>query len=413
MSLYKILQTLTDEGTLFVTLTGSFNEPIENAEIEVSLTGEPENIIEDLTTDNNGISNSISLPAPPISNSLSPGIEQPYSEYNLTIRKTGYLPLAISGVNIFSSITSNLPIRLTPDNETTNQISTIGPNTLYGNYPPKIPEAEIKPIASSGEIILQNVVIPEIIVVHDGVPTDSTATNYYVNFTDYIKNVACSEIYPTWPEETIKANVYAIISFTLNRVYTEWYRNKGYNFTITSSTAFDHKWINNRNFFDNVSLIVDSIFTEYIARPDVRQPILTQYCDGKRTTCSGMSQWGSKYLGDENFTALEILRNYYGNDIYLNTAEEVEGIPLSWPGYTLEIGSSGLPVRTIQDQLVAIRKTYSNIPELIIDGIYGEDTYAAVKKFQEIFGLPATGDVDYRTWYKISQLYVALERLIS
>ena len=292
-----------------------------------------------------------------------------------------------------------------------SQVVTIGPNTLFGDYPPKIPEASIKPITPTGEIVLDRVVVPGTVVVHDGVPTDSTASNYYVSFPDYIKNVACSEIYPTWPEATITANVIAIVSFTLNRVYTEWYRNKGYNFTITSSTAFDHKWINERNIFDNVGLIVDEVFADYVSKPDVKQPILTQYCDGKRTTCSGMSQWGSKYLGDQNYSALQILRNYYGSDIYINTAEEVSGIPLSWPGYTLDIGDSGTPVRTIQEQLSAIRRTYSNIPSLAIDGIYGEDTSAAVSRFQSIFDLPVTGEVDYSTWYKISQLYVALEKL--
>ena len=413
MSLYKIMQTLTDEGSLSVHLTGLLNEPISDASIEISFTGDPDNMIEDISTDENGISESVVLPAPPVSNSLAPDIVEPYSEYNIIIRKNGYLPQSINGVNIFSGIESYLPITLFKEESRTSQVSIIGPNTLYGNYPSKIPESEIKPITNSGEIVLQSVIVPETVVVHDGVPTDSTATNYYVPFPDYIKNVACSEIYPTWPEETIKANVYAIISFTLNRVYTEWYRNKGYNFTITSSTAFDHKWINNRNIFDNISLIVDEIFTDYIAKPNIRQPLLTQYCDGKKTTCSGMSQWGSKYLGDENYSAIEILRKYYGSNVYINTAESVEGIPMSWPGYSLEIGSYGDAVRTIQEQLVTIRETYSNIPALEIDGIYGENTAAAVAKFHQIFNLPVTGEVDYKTWYKISQLYVALEKLIS
>ena len=150
----------------------------------------------------------------------------------------------------------------------------------------------------SGEIVLSRVVIPEFIVVHDGSPEDSTANDYYVRYRDYIKNVASSEIYATWPRETIKANVLAIMSFTLNRVYTEWYRNRGYDFTITSSTAFDHKWIFGRNIFDTISEVVDEIFSSYLSRPGVRQPILTQYCDGERVSCPGwMTQWGSKYLG--------------------------------------------------------------------------------------------------------------------
>lgn len=407
MSLYKILQNMPDTGSLRVDVTDQDGRPIDGATAEISITGEPESTLESIQTDSNGQTESVELPAPPFEYTENPGVTQPYSEYSIIVRAPGFAPVSINGIDIFSSRRSIQDVRLTE----ASQVVTIGSNTLFGDYPPKIPEASIKPITPTGEIVLDRVVVPGTVVVHDGVPTDPTASNYYVSFPDYIKNVACSEIYPTWPEATITANVIAIVSFTLNRVYTEWYRNKGYSFTITSSTAFDHKWINERNIFDNVGLIVDEVFADYVSKPDVKQPILTQYCDGKRTTCSGMSQWGSKYLGDQNYSALQILRNYYGSDIYINTAEEVSGIPLSWPGYTLDIGDSGTPVRTIQEQLSAIRRTYSNIPSLAIDGIYGEDTAAAVSRFQSIFDLPVTGEVDYSTWYKISQLYVALEKL--
>lgn len=398
---------MPDTGSLRVDVTDQDGRPIEGATAEISITGEPETTLESIQTDSNGQTESVELPAPPFEYTENPGVTQPYSEYSIIVRAPGFAPVSINGIDIFSSRRSIQDVRLTE----ASQVVTIGPNTLFGDYPPKIPEASIKPITPTGEIVLDRVVVPGTVVVHDGVPTDPTASNYYVSFPDYIKNVACSEIYPTWPEATITANVIAIVSFTLNRVYTEWYRNKGYSFTITSSTAFDHKWINERNIFDNVGLIVDEVFADYVSKPDVKQPILTQYCDGKRTTCSGMSQWGSKYLGDQNYSALQILRNYYGSDIYINTAEQVSGIPLSWPGYTLDIGDSGTPVRTIQEQLSAIRRTYSNIPSLAIDGIYGEDTAAAVSRFQSIFDLPVTGEVDYSTWYKISQLYVALEKL--
>lgn len=398
---------MPDTGSLRVDVTDQDGRPIDGATAEISITGEPESTLESIQTDSNGQTESVELPAPPFEYTENPGVTQPYSEYSIIVRAPGFAPMSINGIDIFSSRRSIQDVRLTE----ASQVVTIGPNTLFGDYPPKIPEASIKPITPTGEIVLDRVVVPGTVVVHDGVPTDPTASNYYVSFPDYIKNVACSEIYPTWPEATITANVIAIVSFTLNRVYTEWYRNKGYSFTITSSTAFDHKWINERNIFDNVGLIVDEVFADYVSKPDVKQPILTQYCDGKRTTCSGMSQWGSKYLGDQNYSALQILRNYYGSDIYINTAEEVSGIPLSWPGYTLDIGDSGTPVRTIQEQLSAIRRTYSNIPSLAIDGIYGEDTAAAVSRFQSIFDLPVTGEVDYSTWYKISQLYVALEKL--
>ena len=194
--------------------------------------------------------------------------------------------------------------------------------------------------------------VPEYIVVHDGSPRDSTAKNYYVKYKDYIKNVASSEIYATWPEDTIRANVLAIMSFTLNRVYTEFYRNRGYDFTITSSTAFDHKWIPERNIYDTISVIVDELFADYLSRPNVKQPILTQYCDGRQVQCPNwMTQWGSKSLGDQGYSPIEILRYYYGDDMYINTAEAISGIPSSWPGYTLEIGSSGNTDLQMQEQL--------------------------------------------------------------
>ena len=199
------------------------------------------------------------------------------------------------------------------------------------------------------------------------------------------------------------------MSFTLNRVYTEFYRNKGYGFTITSSTAYDHKWIYGRNIFDNVSELVDELFNLYLSRPNVKQPILTQYCDGKKVSCPDwMSQWGSKYLGDQNYTAIEIIRHYYGDNMYINVAEEVEGIPSSWPGADLDIGSSGQKVRQIQEYLNLIGEFYNNIPHLVTDGIYGERTTEAVSRFQKIFDMPVSGIVDFPTWYRISEKYVAL-----
>ena len=285
-------------------------------------------------------------------------------------------------------------------------------HTLFGNYPEKIPEDEIKPMDTSGEIVLSRVVIPETVVVHDGTPDNTSAQNYFVRYRDYIKNVACSEIYATWPKDTIRANVLAIMSFTLNRVYTEWYRNKGYDFTITSSTAFDHKWMYGRNLFESISEVVDELFDNYLSRPGVRQPILTQYCDGQRVQCPGwMTQWGSKYLGDQGYTAIEILRDFYGDNMYINTAEEISGIPASWPGAPLDIGSSGNKVRQIQEQLNTIAGSYPALPAIAADGIYGEATQNAVREFQRVFNLPATGVVDYPTWYEIQEIFVGVSRI--
>lgn len=401
----------TDSGFLQVSVVaGDTMKPLQDARVSISYSGEPETDIEQLVTDSDGQTDAVELAAPPVEYSMEPGDVQPYAEYSVTVTASGYESFNVSGISLFADTTALQGIRLVPRNVTTLAGNIVIPaNTLWGNFPPKIAEAETKPVGQPGEIVLSRVVVPEYIIVHDGVPTDSTARNYYERFTDYIKNVASSEIYSTWPDATLRANILAIISFTLNRVYTEWYRNRGYDFTITSSTAFDHKWVYGRNIFENISQIVDEIFTNYLSRPNVKQPILTQYCDGRRVSCPNwLSQWGSKALGDQCYSEIQILRNYYGDDMYINTAEEISGIPASWPGSNLDIGSSGSKVRQIQEQLNLIGEFYSSIPVLIPDGIYGERTADAVRAFQKIFRLPQTGIVDYPTWYKISDMYVRL-----
>jgi len=388
--------------------------PIPNATIKISYTGDPTKTVEELTTDISGRTPVIDLPAPPLEYSMAPSAEQPYSEYTLNISAEGFESVEINGMEVLPVVTAVQPVEMIPAKEDTKgaELFVIPPHTLFGDYPPKIAEAEIKPTAESGEIVLSRVVIPEFIIVHDGPPTDTSAKNYYVRYRDYIKNVASSEIYATWPETTILANILAIMSFTLNRVFTEWYRNKGYNFTITSSTAFDHKWMVGRNIYGNIGLAVDSIFNNYLSRPNVRQPILTQYCDGHNVTCPNwMTQWGSKDLGDQGYEPLAILRYYYGSSMYINSANEVAGVPASWPGANLTIGSSGESVRTIQDQLNTIAKVYSVIPLVAVDGRFGPGTAEAVKKFQELFGLPANGIIDFPTWYRISDIYVAVSRI--
>ena len=404
---------LIDKGRLQINVVNNFNIPINNATINISYSGEPDRTIESLTTNSSGSSPVVDLNAPPIELSVDEtNIIQPYSEYSIYVTAPGYEPVDISGIEILSDTTSVQSVNLIPLEEGAPSDIVIPAHTLYGEYPAKIPEAEIKPVNESGEIVLSRVVVPETVVVHDGSPSDSTAPNYYVNYTDYIKNVASSEIYATWPESTITANVLAIMSFTLNRVYTEWYRNKGYNFTITSSTAYDHKWIYGRNIFNSISTIVDEIFDQYLARPNVKQPILTQYCDGKRVTCPNwMSQWGSKDLGDRGYSAIEIIRNYYGNSMYIRTAELISGIPSSWPGYNLTVGSTGDKVRQMQEQLNRIAQVYTSIPQIAVDGIFGENTRRAVEQFQSVFGLARDGIVGFKTWYKISQIYVGITRI--
>jgi 5-hydroxyisourate hydrolase-like protein (transthyretin family) len=404
-----------DKGTLRIHLISeSTGLPIEGAKIDVSYTGNPSEIIEEVSTDDSGNTEELTLDAPPLEYSMEPTDQQPYSEYTIRVQAPGFRDITVSAIDILPGEEATQEVMVETEDGPGNRIDTIviPAHTLYGDYPAKIPEDEIKPVSETGEIVLSRVVVPEYIVVHDGSPSDSTAANYYIRYRDYIKNVASSEIYATWPDATIRANVLAIMSFTLNRVYTEWYRGKGYDFTITSSTAYDHKFVYGRNYFTSISNVVDEMFENYLSRPNVRQPILTQYCDGQRVSCPNwMSQWGSKYLGDKGYSAIEILRNYYGSDMYINSAQGISGIPASWPGYDLGVGASGDKVRQLQEQLIRIAKAYPAIPTITADGIYGSKTKEAVAKFQSIFGLPATGIVDYPTWYKISDIYVAVSRI--
>lgn len=391
------------------------NFPVTDAVVTVQEPGEGGRILEELPTDQSGQTEQLELAAPDMALSLeSQNTIRPYSVYNLKISAPGYEDAEITGTEILPGVTAIQPVRLRPVKVSASETETvqIPGHTLYETYPPKIAETEVKPVRESGEIVLSRVVVPQTVVVHDGVPTDRSAKDYYVPYRDYIKNVASSEIYATWPQSSIVANVLAIMSFTLNRVYTEWYRNQGYDFTITSSTAFDHKWIYGRDIFDTISVVVDDIFDSYLSRPDVKQPILTQYCDGKKVSCPGwMTQWGSCALGEQGYSPMEILRNFYGSDLYINTAEQISGIPASYPGTELSTGSRGDKVRQLQEQLDAIATVYTAVPSLTPDGIYGPATERSVKAFQSIFGLPQTGTVDFATWYKISHIYVAITRI--
>lgn len=405
-------EDLIEKGLLSVQITSAVGFlPVENAKVSITSALDPQTVLEEVTTNDSGETDSIELSAPPVEFSQQPSELQPYADYNITITADGYQPVTIEGTEILAGQTAIQPVTMNPVLEE-NLVDTdieIGAHTLYGNYPPKLPEEEIKPIDESGEVVLSRVVIPEYVVVHNGTPS-SAAKNYYVKYKDYIKNVVSSEIYATWPENAIYANTFCILSFTLNRVYTEWYRGKGYDFTITSSTAYDQKYIPGRNIYENISRIVDSVFANYLSRPGIKQPIFTSYCDGKQANCSGLKQWGSKYLAEEGYAPMEIIRYYYGTDMYLNTAQGIAGIPASWPGYSLTRGSSGDKVRQMQTQLARIARNFPAIPAPSADGVFGPKTANAVKAFQKIFYLPQSGTVDYATWYEISNIYVAVTR---
>ncbi|UPA30275.1 peptidoglycan-binding protein [Terrisporobacter glycolicus] len=414
------------DGFLTVSvINSSTNKPIQDATINIYGMDDEQNntgtIFENLKTDESGQVRDLILSAPNIEYSLQPSNVKPYSEYMVEVLADGFETVLIKGTQILPVVEAlqNVPVGSPPRKSLKRQneiIYDIPEHTLWGNFPPKIPESSLKPLPPpTGFVVLDEPVVPEFIVVHDGLPENTSAKNFWVPFRDYIKNVASSEIYSTWPSQTIYANVIAIISFTLNRVFTEWYRNKGYQFTITSSTAYDHKYVHNRNVFDNISVIVDDIFNTFIRRPPTaRQPLLAQYCDGKKSQCPDqMTQWGSKDLGDQGKSYEDILRYFYGDNITFAQAKVVSGVPVSFPGFTLQLGSNNSYVKTIQNQLNAIANSYPAIVKVIEDGVFGELTEKAVKKFQQVFNLPQTGVVDFKTWYAISRIYVATTKIAS
>lgn len=404
-----------DTGRLQVNVSAlDIGKPAGNAVIRITPRAD-ENIIEELTTDTSGKTQVIDLAAPPVEFSQKPGEPKPYTEYDLYISLDGYKPVIIEGTQILPNSTALQDVRLSPSEITSPQPLNvpISDHTLWGNYPPKVPEDDVKPLPdSTGFVVLPQPVVPEFVIVHEGVPSNASSRNLWVYFSDYIKNVASSEIYSTWPRESIKANILAILSFTMNRIYTEWYRGKGYDFTVTNSTAFDQSYIHGRNIYTEISTAVDELFTTFITRPGIRQPLFTQYCDGVKSQCpKWMTQWGSKALGDQGYDSISILRNYYGQNIYLMEAQKVSGVPVSYPGNPLQMGSEGSNVRIIQEQLNTISNNYPAINKIRVDGYYSDQTRTAVETFQRVFNLPVTGIVDFATWYKISNIYVAVTKM--
>jgi len=252
--------------------------------------------------------------------------------------------------------------------------------------------------------------VPQQITVHLG-PPGTDAENVTVSFSDYVKNVASSEIYPTWDESALRANILAIVSFALNRVYTEFYRSRGYDFDITNSTAYDQFFVKGRSFFDNVARLADELFNDYLRRPGFVEPLAAKFCNGTTVTCEGLSQWGSENLAQQGYNSVEILRSYYGDVEIVNNAP-IRGIMSSYPGNPLRRGTTGPSVVTIQTSLNRISQSYPAIPKIpVVDGIFGTRTENAVRKFQEIFNLTADGVVGPETWYAIVRIYIAVTRL--
>ena len=384
--------------------------PVKGATVVVSKDGVD---IATVKTDEDGKTNSITLET--VDKSYSEEEQhttRPYETYDLLVTALGLTPTRIEGVQIFDGVTSIQNVYLTSIDENQGEdTSVITPNTLWGNYPSNISEEnqEEEPVTP---YVLSKVLVPENIVVHDGVPSNFSAANYTVPFIDYIKNVASSEIYSTWPTETIKAIVLAIISYTLNRVYTEWYRSRGYDFTITSTTSYDQKYTVNGTIFEPISRIVDQIFTNYIRYGFRPEPLLAHY-KSSTTEPGNLSQWGSKELGDKGYNYMQILQYYYGNNIGIYEAETTQAYPYSFTT-ALKEGDCSRDVYILQNTLNYIRGSYPGIPMIENpSGLFDSSTTKAVQTFQNVFGLSPTGTVNYQTWYMISYIFIAVSKMTN
>ena len=368
-----------------------------------------------LVTDSSGNTGFIRIETPDTSipNNINSTL-MPYSLTDVYIEADGFFPVRIKNVQIFGETQSILPINMIP-------LSGNFTGTDSGVIEYTIPKSTLltgESHSMSGPsfeqttpLIAEEIYIPETITVHLGTPA-SNAENVTVPFTDYIKNVASSEIYPNWPEESLRANIYAIISLTLNRFFTEWYRSQGYNFDITSTTAYDQSYVEGRNIFENISRIVDEIFNTYVTRQGYINPLFTTFCDGRTVSCNGLSQWGTVTLAEKGNNALQILRYYYGDDVTLTSTDDIRSAESSYPGTPLKLGDTGEDVAVIQQQLLRIRKNYPAIPLIpTIDGVFGSTTDSAVRTFQEIFDLDVDGIVGKSTWYRISYIYSSVAKL--
>ena len=395
-------------GRLQVRITTQIILPLENAQILI-VEADTSLFLEQKTvyTDKNGVTPFIELETVPKELSLDENYQGlPYRTYNIFVAADGYIQAEALGVNIFDGQDTfqwidllARPINFGSDFELDSRREE--PHKLYNS------EGHGK---EGEQRVLERVVIPENITVHLGAP-NSDARNVIVPFRTYLKSVASSEIYPTWPQQALRANIYAQISFALNRIFTEWYPSRGYDFNITNSPSYDQKYVHNRSTFESTDAIVEEIFNEYIVKPGRIDPFFAEYCDGKSVTCKGMSQWGSKADAERGLSAISILRKYYGNDIRITESNNIAPIPVSYPGTPLREGSTGNSVRVLQAQLNRIANDYPSIGKVTVDGVFGSTTTAAVRRFQQIFDLTADGVVGKRTWYKVSYIYVSVKKL--
>ena len=399
---------MKNTGTLRIqTFAARQSAPMEGVTVAVQGDGFTLHCITDAT----GSAADIPIEAPACTLSLDEdNTIRPYAVVSLTAAKPGYRTVRIEGIQIFAGQVTLAQPQMLPDTEEGKDIPNapiiIPPHPLFAGSGGSGPQ----PVENCVPRVLDKVIIPKNITVHLGKPAAS-ARNVTVSFRDYIANVASSEVYPTWPEQALRANIHCQISLALNRIYTEWYPSKGYTFNITNSTSYDQYYVHGRTVFDVMVKITDDIFNTYLRKRGTVNPYYSEYCDGKSVTCPGLKQWGTVTLANNGRSALQILRYYYGSDIEIVRTSNIQSIPQSYPGSPLRQGDSGTAVFTLQRQLNRITKDYPFLGKLTVDGVFGSRMAATVRAFQKQFNLTADGVVGRQTWYKISYIYVSVKDL--
>lgn len=377
---------------------------------QVRILDDEGNTLYQLTTDESGETQVIALETVDRSFSQDPNyVGIPYSSYGVIVDAEGFRSASVTGIPIFDGELATLPVIMVPLQD--QQTRQAAENIVIGPPAVTMTDARNQEGTSEDARVLRQVAIPNPITVHLGAPSAS-AYNVQVSFSDYVKNVASCEIYPTWPTNALRANIYIIMTFALNRIYTEWYRSQGFDFDITNNTAYDQYYVSGHPIYDSISRVVDELFGAYVRRQGQTAPYFTSFCNGTTATCAGLSQWGTVSLANQGYSPLQILRYYYPNDIEIATTNIVTNATSSYPGTALRLGSSGLDVQTIQTYLNRIRRNYPAIPAITDpSGTFGQSTRAAVMKFQSIFNLTSDGIVGKSTWYKLSYIYTAVTRL--
>lgn len=384
--------------------------PVEG--VRIAITGDGFAAVRHTDAQGNAEDVTIQTPACRLSLEEQNTTQRPYAVCSLTASKPGYRTVRIQGVQIFPGQVTLAQPEMIPETEAGRDVPDV---------PVVIPEHPLfagqggsgaRPVVEcpAAPLVLDRVVIPKTITVHLGKPSAS-ARNVTVSFRDYIANVASSEVYPTWPEQALRANIHCQISLALNRIYTEWYPSKGYSFNITNSTSYDQYYVHGRTVFDVMVRLTNDIFNTYIRKKGTVNPYYAEYCDGKSVSCAGLKQWGTVTLANQGKNALQILRYYYGNDVEIVRSDNIRSIPQSYPGSPLRQGSSGPAVFTLQRQLNRIAKDYPFLGKLNVDGVFGAQMASTVRAFQKQFNLTADGVVGRQTWYKISYIYVSVKDL--